>query len=419
MGGIAGRLAGRWWVVATAVAIALVAALAFLLLTPPIYTATCILSPDRRVGGTNDVAPDEFLDAQRALILSKPVLASAIASLDGGQRTGPAASEQALQDALHVNLSVGEQLLIVRLDSSDAPSAARTLSALTEAYLKAAGERNSTALSTRDQLTRLRDERAAQRAAAEKALTDFRASANVSGTDTDQAPAAARLDQLNSALTAAQLELTNANAAVAAAATLLADPQKLHQIIEANRARGIFAGLDQQRNQLQSQLDQAQALHARQKETMYPQHPKVLQTQKQIDQLQAKLGEMDARYADLYRVDLEQQRLAAQRKIDELKPLVEQQSKLAGDYLGKSAHLAGLEAELKRSDAALVEVDNKLRDLAVSGDGAANAPTVRIVQPAHAPSRPSSPDRARVLTLALIVGLIGGLVLASIGKAKR
>ena len=152
---------------------------------------------------------------------------------------------------------------------------------------------------------------------------------------------------------------------------------------------------------------------------MYPQHPKVLQTQKQIDQLQAKLGEMDARYADLYRVDLEQQRLAAQRKVDELKPLVEQQSKLAGDYLGKSAHLAGLEAELKRSDAALVEVDNKLRDLAVSGDGAANAPMVRIVQPAHAPSRPSSPDRARVLTLALIVGLIGGLALASIGKAKR
>src|SRR4051812_48694195 len=94
--GVGQRLAQRWWMVAASLVITLILAVTYLLLSTPIYTAMTVLSPERRVGAVNDVPPDEFLAAQRNLILSKPVLESAITSLDSKTRGAPAASAQAL-----------------------------------------------------------------------------------------------------------------------------------------------------------------------------------------------------------------------------------------------------------------------------------------------------------------------------------
>src|SRR5439155_27244116 len=169
------------------------------------------------------------------------------------------------------------------------------------------------------------------------------------------------------------------------------------------------------RARVQCQLDAAQTLLARQRQSMLPQHPQVRQTQHTIDQFNARIAELDGRYGQTYRDDLTRQREAAQRKVEELKPLIEQQSKLAQDYSTKTARLAELEGGLKRADAALAEVDAKMRDLAVSaGSSAQGPPTMRIVQPAQAPHHPSHPDRTRTLAIALLAGLIGGCLFAGI-----
>src|SRR5439155_1588369 len=246
----------------------------------------------------------------------------------------------------------------------------------------------------------------------------YKTSANLYGTDADKA-AITRLDQLAGALTAAQLELTNAAAARDAAQAMLADPQKVAQLIEANRSKGIFAGLDQQKTQVEADLAAAQQLAQRQSQSMSPQHPKVLETQRTITNLKAKLAALEPQYGQVYGAYLEQQRLTAQRKVDELKTLIDEQSKLTKDYAAKSAKLAELEAALKSADAALAEVNGKLRDQAVGNGGGSSPPALRIVQPAQIPRQPSHPDRVRVLSTALLIGLVAGFFLASIGKSSR
>jgi hypothetical protein len=246
-GGLIARIVRRWWVVVGAVFVAVVVAFAYLVITPKIYTATCVLAPERRLGegGPGNVPPDEFLSAQRQLLLSTKVLGAATGSMDASTRTGPAATPQALHDALRVQVSAGEQTIVVKLDSPDPQAAARTLAAVADAYLRAQGDQRTSTVSGLGELRVQRDTRAAERASAEKALNDFKAAANVSSTEADKA-GAARLEQLRAAMTTAQLELTNASAAFDAAKDLLADPQKAAQTIEVNRSYGIFAGLDQQ-----------------------------------------------------------------------------------------------------------------------------------------------------------------------------
>ena len=413
------RLARRWWLIAAAIFLAAVVGFVYLLITPAVYTATAVLAPDRRLGeggGSGNVPPDEFLHAQRELLLSTKVLAGAIASLDPAARTGPAASVQALHDALDVRTSVGEQMIIARLDSPDPQAAARVLGAVADAYLRAQGDQRTSTVAGWSELRTQRDARAAARASVEKALNDFKAQANVSATDADKA-GATRLDQLRGALTAAQLDVTNATAAFDAARDLLADPQKAAQTIEANRSKGIFAGLDQQRNQLQSQLDQLTTLAQRQKLSMSPQHPRVLETQRNIVATKAKLEELNGKYADVYRAYLDEQRLTAQRKADELKRLIDEQTKQSGDYAAKVAKVAELEAALKKADGALAETDQKLRELA-SGAGGNELPAVRAVQSPVPPKNPSRPDRVRVLSIALAAGLVGGLLLAAAAAGR-
>jgi protein tyrosine kinase modulator len=421
--GVLTRIARRWWLIAAAVFLAAVGGFVYLMMTPAVYTATAVLAPDGRLGevGSRNIPPDEFLRAQRELLLSTNVLGSAVASLDASARSGAAASPQALRNALDVKTSVGEQTIVAQLDSPDPQAAARVLSAVADAYLRAQGEQRTSTVAGLAELRTQRDARAAARAAAQKALDDFKAQANVSGTDADKA-GASRLEQLRAALTAAQLDATNATAAFDAANDLLADPQKAAQTIEANRSKGIFAGLDQQRGQLQSQLDQLNALADRQKQSMSPQHPRVLETQRNIVATKAKLQELGAKYADVYRAYLDEQRLTAQRKVAEVKGLIEEQSKQSGDYATKVAKVAELEAALKKADTALAETDQKLRDIAAgSGAAAAEPPAVRIVQSPQVPKAPSRPDRVRVLCAALVIGLVAGIALAAAvpGRSRR
>jgi uncharacterized protein involved in exopolysaccharide biosynthesis len=152
-------------------------------------------------------------------------------------------------------------------------------------------------------------------------------------------------------------------------------------------------------------------------QSMSPQHPRVLDTQRNIVSIKAKLTELDGKYAEVYRAHLDQQKLTAQRKVDELKALLDEQTKVSKSYADKTAKLAELEAELKKADAALSEVDGKLRDLATGSGGAGEPPVVRVVQAPQAPKNPSRPDRVSVLSTALVIGLLAGLAMAAVGRS--
>src|SRR4029079_7523201 len=135
--------------------------------------------------------------------------------------------------------------------------------------------------------------------------------------------AADRLDQLQKALTSAQLEAANAKAAAAAADSLAKNPAQLRDVVGANRPSGVFDLLDKQKNQLQAEIATLEPQLEKQKETLLPQHPALVQTQKKIDQSKQKLDALAAQYADAYRSYVQRQKLTAEKKVQELSLLVD------------------------------------------------------------------------------------------------
>ena len=165
------------------------------------------------------------------------------------------------------------------------------------------------------------------------------------------------------------------------------------------------------RDRLQAQLE-------KQRKTMLPEHPVVIATQRKIDNAKTRLGEIDKQYAGVYIAYLEQQRATAQKRVEETKQLLSAQSGQAKDVVDRAAKTAELEAEMKKIDAAIAEVDKKIRDVTVSSGGAA-APTVKVILTAQPPSRPTYPDRDRTIASGAVIGLIVGLLLAAIVPGRR
>jgi len=73
---------------------------------------------------------------------------------------------------------------------------------------------------------------------------------------------------------------------------------------------------------------------------------------------------------------------------------------------------------MKKVDAAIAEVDKKIRDATLS-TGATAAPTVKVIDPAKAPTRPARPNRDRTIFSGAVIGFVAGLVLAAIVPGRR
>ena len=408
--GLLAKLARRWWLVAACLLIALVGSFIYLVTAEKAYTASCVIAAESAFRGTpaGDVPPDEFLYEQRDIVRSAQVLAAAATAL--------IKSEVHVREATEVAVSTGEGLITIRYRSPRPDDAARGANAVAEAYLRVRGQQAGGATAGLAELAKQREKLTADRAMKESSIREAREAA--AGGDA-QRIAAARLEQLQQAVTDAEAELVSASAAAAAGKELLADPGKLRSVVEAHRGDGVFDRLEAQRTRVESERTQAAEQMERLKESVLPQHPAFVATQKKLEQRDGQLAALDKQYGGVYLAHLEQQRATAQKKVDELKHLIDEQSILAKDYLARAAKLAELEAAMKKTDVAIAEIDAKLRDATLAGSGGSGGPSVEMVMPAQPPTRPSSPDRDRTILTASSAGLIAGLFLAAVWPRRR
>jgi uncharacterized protein involved in exopolysaccharide biosynthesis len=101
-----------------------------------------------------------------------------------------------------------------------------------------------------------------------------------------------------------------------------------------------------------------------------------------------------------------------------MKQLMSAQSGQAKELVARAVKTGELEAEMKKIDAAIAEVDKKIRDVTVN-TGATAAPTVKVVVPAQPPSRPTRPDRDRTIATGAVIGLAVGLAFAAVIPRRR
>ena len=274
------RWRSRWWLILICLAICMIAAGIYLAITTPVYQVTSLVMVERsRPIAKTDLPPDEFLSAQKNLLLSLP-----------------GAKEQSLD----VVTDKGEGTITITAESEHPRTAAIALTSLTNAYLQAAGGQQTSVAQKLTNLAAQRDKRAAELKNKESVLDDFKKHNNVTGTAAD-AVLTARRDQLAQALTAAQTEAAAAKASADAAATLPSDPANLVAILDSTRKAGVFNTLENDRTQTEGQVAQLEAQLAKERETLGARHPLILQTQKKIDVLNAHLADLQKQYPDVYR----------------------------------------------------------------------------------------------------------------------
>lgn len=397
-GGIAkliGRLRNRWWLIVVAMAVCLAAAGAYLLLATPVYTVTAIVMAERtRPPIKTDLPPDEFFASQEALLRSPEV---------GGTPD------------IEVKTDPADSTITLSLETQRPQTAVLTLSRVTDAYLKAAGGEQSSVARKLTELAATRDKLAAERAAKDKAITDFKEQAKLSGTATDEV-IDARRQQLAGALETARKEAAAAQITADAAANLPQNPKELEPILAAARKTGAFTAIDNDRAQSEADLAKSEELLAKQKQTYLSQHPALQQTQRRIEMLKEHLAALQGQYATVYRAYCTQQLQAANNKVNELQLLHDKQAQRTQSASTGTQTLQQLEADVKKADEAVAAIDKQIRESTLSVDSGMR---IKLLQPATAPDRPSRPNRVNILVTAGVIGLIAGLALALAGKRRE
>ena len=220
-----------------------------------------------------------------------------------------------------------------------------------------------------------------------------------------------RLSKLSSALTETQLAALNAKADFEATKSMANEPAKIKQFASASAGAGVRVSVNDRETQLLAELRQTQIELNNARYHCTEDHPSVLAIQAKIDHIKQELDEQAREFADAYIEVMRLRWVAAKEREDELQVSFDSQHEAARNLGVKTAEYSVLQSELRRLESFCEILDDRIRELNVTEDvGALN---ISILEVARAASSPSKPQRARVLAIALALGLMfgGGLAL--------
>ena len=160
-----------------------------------------------------------------------------------------------------------------------------------------------------------------------------------------------------------------------------------------------LAELLRKRNDLSSQYNDAVSQYG-------PNFPKVQRLQAQLKDLDANIEKEKKKIVDVLESDYRE----ARQRESMLTQALDQQKAAANQMAEKLVEYNILKREAEANKALYEGLMTKLKETAISlGLRSSN---IRIVDPAMIPSTPSRPAKARNITLAFLVGLVGGIGLA-------
>jgi len=215
-----------------------------------------------------------------------------------------------------------------------------------------------------------------------------------------------RLAALSDALTKAELETINARADVEAAEKMLAEPEKLKYLALSNAEGAASAISNSEEREIRFKLRELQQRLEEARRQCTDEHPLVTELVAKIDQLEEQLGLGSEEFADAY-IDILRQKykMARQREGELLVSFNEQQEE--AQTLGlKATEYSVLQSELKRTERLCEILDERIKELNVTED--AGALNISVLEVAQAEDRPSKPQKAKVMAVALIIGLLFG-----------
>jgi capsular exopolysaccharide synthesis family protein len=189
------------------------------------------------------------------------------------------------------------------------------------------------------------------------------------------------------------------------------DPEKIRQFAMASPALGVQIFINDTETQLQSDLRNAQIELKNAKYHCTDDHPSIKAINTRIEYIRQQLAEQAKKFTDAY-IEVMRLKLAtAVEREKELQASFDGQRKEAQELGIKATEYSILQSELERTKRLCEILDDRIKELSVTED--AGVFNINVLEYARPETRPSKPQKARVMTIALFLGLIlgGGLAL--------
>jgi len=396
----------------------LAAGLFYLVRATPLYTSTSRVYVEQRGPRIiHEVQPGimtgsmNYLHTQAELMKATSVVSEAIAEC-GEQGLKVLAdvesSVEFLKERLEVSVGREDDIIRVSFQSPYAVENARVVNAVVDAYMRfhAASKQKTSG----EVLKILQKERAAQEEVLSeraRALTQFREDHPDLAFQTARGNAVLeRFERLSAALTEAQLAALEAQSYYEAAKQMADDPADLLLFAEAlaTKTQGPdTATLDTRLRELKRQ-------HTVRRQLVTADHPSIEALATEIAQIEAEIASLEQQSVTGQLVVLKQQYLTAREKEQQLSSHFEQQRMQVTSLNKVVAQYALLESAHERTKKVCDVLEDRIREVDVTEDtGALN---IAVLETALPTRTSSEPQKARVMVIALVLGLMLGGSLA-------
>jgi polysaccharide biosynthesis transport protein len=408
------------WIMLLALVLAIVAGFIYIQTATPMYTSTSKLYLD--YGGIPVVqsyesrrAPqtDRYLYTQAELLVSRPILEPALETPD--MRRLQTFADVELRVAYvrkRIRIDVGrrDEIISVSFDSPYAVEAAQIVNQAVNAYMDSRSESERRSSSQvleilEEEMKRATEELNAKRDEFER----FQKEEMPLGLGSDQgSDVVPRYQRLESHYTQAQIRTLEAASFLEGVKSLADDPVALTQYLIAKGYASVYTAMARERTPFETDLATAERQLHDIRDELTPDNPKILGIKAEIERISTKLDELDRRFVDTTLAAAEQEHREVKSEQDEAAALLAEQREKVVDFNAEIAKYRRFDAEVVELAAYSQTKLDQIREIRTIVGEDVGQLRMEILETAQPAQQPSSPQKAKVMAIAMMLGLFMG-----------
>jgi len=304
-----------------------------------------------------------------------------------------------VQGGLKLSVVPKTRIIEIRFSNPDPQMAARVVNTLVNVYVEQNFKTKfESAMQTSDWLSKQLSDLQLKVETSQEKLVQYQKEHGILGIDEKQNIVTAKLDELNRELTSAEADRIQKESRYRLA--LSGNPELIASVDN----NALLPALRKQEADLRTQMAQMEV-------QLGPAHPKIVEINNQLKQVQASIKIEIDKLAGRIKGDYD---TAAQREAM-LRGAMEGQKQAANKLNESAIEYSLLKRDVETNRQLYEGLLQKLKEASVSAG--LKSSNIRVVDVARVPLAPARPDKQRNILLALAMGVLGGVVLAFLLEA--
>jgi succinoglycan biosynthesis transport protein ExoP len=406
------------WIMLACIMAALVFAFIYVSKATPIYTSTSTIyveqsGPKIMTEMQEGVMTQSknYLYTQATLLKSTPILASALEVPEIGRaQTFNRIDNPIAYLKKNVDTVVGKKddVISVSFNSPYPAEASQIVNKVVESYITfQANSKRSTAAEVLKILRTEKEKSGKEFTEKLTAMTDFKMKNEALAFETSRGNMIVEdLARLSLVLNDAELDTIQKKSVYDITREMVNDPLKLRKFIEAQKTSGLYITNSREEDLIKQKLDQLELELEILLRQVKAGHPLVIEKQTEIEHGEQQLAVLETQFVQAQLAVAEQDYISAKKIEEELALKYEEQRQEVIKLNQQFAKYTLLQSEWELAKKQCDLLDERIKVLNVTEDvGALN---ISILEVARAASAPTEPQKARVMAIALMLGLMAG-----------